>query len=285
MASSSWIIEPTAEDFEQTVIERSMTVPVIVDFWAPWCAPCRMLAPVLEQLAQESAGQFILAKVDIDVHQDLAAAFGVQSIPLVVVVKQGQIADGFQGAMAEAEVRAWVTRHLPSPLERLIGEALELETTDSALSETKFREALAIDPKHEPGRIGLARVLCQREKYEEAAVLIGELEKRGYLEPDAEAIKAKIELHSAAAESGTVEEARKAAQANPKDFTLKLHLAEALGGAGRNTESLDLCLEIIEDGAGPVRDQAKEIMIRIMTTMTDVLVTTNYRRKLATVWY
>ena len=285
MADSPWTIVPTSENFETEVIARSMTTPVVVDFWATWCAPCLQLAPILDKLAAEFAGKFILAKIDTDKQPDLAAAFGVQSIPLVVIVKDGQIADGFQGVKSEAEVRAWIQKQMPSPTEQLIAAAVALEGASAKEAEVKYREALLLTPTNEVAQIGLARVLCLLEKYEEAHTILEELGKRGYLEPEAEALKAKIELHAAAEESGSVEEARRAVAANPSDLAAKLLLAESLAGVGKNTEALDLCLAVIEDSAGPVRDKTKEVMLLILSTINDTATTTVYRRKLATVWY
>jgi len=285
MPPSPWTIEPTSENFETEVIARSMTVPVVVDFWATWCVPCQQMAPILDKLTQEFAGKFFLAKVDTDKHQDLAAAFGVQSIPLVVVVKDGQIADGFQGVKSEAEIREWLQKQMPSPTEQLIFAAMALEATSASEAEAKYREALVLEPTHEGAKIALTRVLCLREKFAEASQIIEDLEKRGYLEPEVQALKAKIELHAAAEESGSVEEARKAVAANPKDYSAKVLLAESLASVGKSAEALDLCLEVIEDGAGPVREKSKDAMILILSTITDTEFTTGYRRKLATVWY
>ncbi len=122
-AASPWIIEATSENFQREVIERSLEVPVVIDFWAEWCAPCRQLGPVLEALAEDYGGQFVLAKVDTEREAALAAEFGVRSIPAVFAVRDGQAVDGFVGVQSEAAIRAWLDRLLPTPAERVAAEA------------------------------------------------------------------------------------------------------------------------------------------------------------------
>ena len=106
------VIDVTAESFAPDVIERSTEVPVLVDFWAPWCGPCKTLTPMLESLAEEYAGQFVLAKVNIDDEAPLAQAFGIQSVPTVLLVSEGRQVDGFQGALPEQALRAFLERHV-----------------------------------------------------------------------------------------------------------------------------------------------------------------------------
>ena len=128
--TSSFVIEVTAKNFEQDVIDRSDSVPVVIDFWAAWCGPCRMLGPVLEKLAPDYNGQFVLAKVDTDAENELALQFGVRSIPAVFAVRGGKAVDGFVGVQPESVIRMWIDRLLPTPAEALAAEASLLERTD-----------------------------------------------------------------------------------------------------------------------------------------------------------
>src|ERR687894_1369386 len=127
---SATSIEATPETFERDAIERSREVPVLVDFWAEWCAPCRQLGPILEKLAGEYAGKFVLVKADTEALPDVATSFGVRSIPAVFALKDGQVVDGFVGAQPESVIRAFIDRLMPTPAEGLAAEAARLESTD-----------------------------------------------------------------------------------------------------------------------------------------------------------
>ncbi|MEO7851068.1 MAG: thioredoxin domain-containing protein, partial [Rubrivivax sp.] len=146
-------------DFQQSVLQRSMDVPVLLDCWAPWCGPCRGLTPVLEKLAQAYEGQFVLAKLNIDEAPQIAAALQARSIPLVVLFSGGRPVDQFAGALPEAQVRAFLDRHLAPPLapaEALRQEAAEAE--DAALAEQILHEALA----HDAGNVAVKHDLAAR---------------------------------------------------------------------------------------------------------------------------
>ena len=284
--SSSWIFDATAATFQDDVVNRSISTPVVVDFWAPWCQPCRVLGPVLEKLINEAQGKVLLAKVNIDEEQELAAAFGVQSIPSVFAIHEGQLIDQFQGLVPEAQLREWVKALMPSPIDELIRRGEELEESDPVSAEGCYREAIEADPKNDAIRIRLARVLLAQSRDDEARRIITDLESRGYLEPEAEQIKSKLDLREAAAETGGVEEARAAVQANPNDLSLKIKLADALAVSRKFEEALDLCLEVIQadrDGAG---QEAKSTMLKIFDLIgpSSAIVST-YRRKLATALY
>lgn len=286
MAASPYITETTVETFEADVVQKSMECLVLVDFWAPWCEPCRMLTPLLEKVVTEQAGKVQLVKINIDEQQQLAAAFGVQSIPLVVALREGQPLDQFGGALDEEQLRQWVSQMLPSRTEELFQKGMELEENDPAAAEACYREAAELSPDEDAIKVALARVTLAQDRDEEAARIIAELEQRGFLEPDAERVKSQLELRAAADEAGDVAEARKAAEANPDDFSLQLKLAEALSGSRKHEEALQICLTIIERDKAGVGGEAKETMVRIFDTLgPSSELTSEYRRKLATAWY
>ncbi len=264
--TSAYVIEVNAENFEHAVIEQSRTVPVVVDFWASWCGPCVRLGPLLEKLATEYAGKFVLAKVDTEREPGLAAQFGVRSIPAVFGVREGKAVDGFVGLQSEAAIRAWLDRLLPSPAEQIAAHAQELEATDLNAALARYNSALSFDPDLPAARIGLARIALEQGRFEDAQAQIASLERSGYLGPEAERLKAEVTLRLQAQEAGgaPLEEARAALVANPGDLKLKLQLAEALAAAGQYSDALGLCLELVErDRKRPIGEQARQTMLAI----------------------
>ena len=279
--TSPWVISTTAATFDRDVFQRSQDVPVVVDFWAAWCGPCRVLSPILEKLAEEYAGRFVLVKADTDRLPEAALQFQVQSIPAVFGVVGGEVADFFAGALPESHVRTWLDRLLQGAL---VIEAQRLEATDPERAERKYRELLAQRPNDGGALCGLGRLLAQQKRDEEARAVLQQLESRGFLEPEAEKLKATLELR----DKGDVDLAalRRAADANPENLELQLQLAQALAGRGVYEQALEICLALVERGRHGVGEQARQAMVdifRVLPQGSDLV--NDYRRKLAMLLY
>jgi putative thioredoxin len=283
---SPWISETTTPRFEADVIRASVDRPMVVDFWAPWCGPCRQLTPILEKLATELNGRFQLVKINIDENPEIAQAFAVQSIPHVVALRDQQVVSEFMGVHPEDKLREWLNSILPSKAEELLAKGKALEASDPKGALAAYREAAALDPANDAIKIALARVLLKLNLDDESRKLLTDLEARGYLEPEAEKIKSQLELRAAAAEAGPLDEARKSAAAAPNDLNLQLKLSDALAVANRHEEALKILLDIIQKDKTGVGVEAKNTMVRIFDTLgagSDLVGT--YRRKLATALY
>lgn len=286
MSAAPHVINVTMATFQNDVVQKSMEVPIVIDFWAPWCNPCKQLAPLLEKLAAEYGGKFILAKVNTDEEPQIAQAFGIQSLPTVFALVQGQPVDQFVGLMSEQELRQWLTPLLPSPAQQLAREAMELVETNPKAAEAKFREAIELEPKEDSLRVCLAQVLLKQGRLEECGSVIETLAARGFLEPEAERIKSELELRMAAAESGGVEEARKASEAEPGNLILRIRLADAYAAASQNRKALEICLDVVKQDYGEARNEAKATMVKIFDMLGPASeLTSEFRRQLATALY
>lgn len=284
--ASPWIVEAKAESFEKDVIERSRELPVVVDFWATWCQPCRLLAPLLEKLAGEYAGKFLLVKADTDKLPDIAASFGVQGIPAVYGLRDGQVLDYFVGVLPEQQLRTWLDRLLPSPAEQLVIEAQKLEAKEPAQAEAKYREAAELAPNMPEAQIGLARVALAQGRVDDARKILDELKQRGFLEPEAEKLQADLDLRTFRQETGDLGQVQAAAAANPNDLDLQLNLAEALAAAGKYQEALETALHLIQIDRGRFGETARKVMLDVFRVLPeDSPLISEYRRKLSTALY
>ncbi|MBE0508614.1 MAG: thioredoxin [Marinospirillum sp.] len=195
MSSSPHIIDITLENFQQVILEGSMQQPILIDFWADWCAPCKALLPVLTKLAHEFNGQFILAKINIEEQPELAAQFQVRSVPTVMLVSQGQLVDQFNGAKPESEVRSFLKQHLTNPVEafkeqikQLVGEG-ELDQAQELL-----QQAISQLPEDIDLQIELARVLLQKNLSADARSVLDQLPEADKARPEVKGLVAGLQF-------------------------------------------------------------------------------------------
>ncbi len=263
MAGSPWVIEVTADTFQQEVIDKSHTVPVVVDFWAPWCGPCRALGPVLERLADEKAGAFILVKVNTDEEQELPAAFGVNGIPAVFAIVDGKLADRFEGALPEPQVRAFIDKLLPGAIPA--EDPREAEARDPAAALFTYREQFAANPDEPAARVALARVLLAKPGSEaEAATLLAPVDSGDHV-AEAERLKAVISLRETPHADADLAAARAAAK--PDDAAGRVPLAAVLAARGDYVSAMDELIAAAELDSALGRGPVRELMVRIFNAI------------------
>lgn len=259
--------------FAAEVVDRSHQIPVLVDFWADWCGPCKVLGPTLERLAAEGAGDWELAKVDVDQNQQLAAQFGVQGIPTVVAFKDGQAVDRFTGALPEQQVRAFLETLLPSALDLAAEQGLLLlESGDEAAAEAAFTAVLEEDPAHEAAGIGRAGILLDRGEREAALAVLGRL-------APTEAVNqmSAIARLSVGADLDALENAAAAGEPGPR-----LDLAVGLAGSGRHERAMEILVELVALKDPEISDKARLTLLDLFEILgPDHEMTAAFRRRLA----
>lgn len=240
--------QPTKVDvspggFEAAVVDESRRRPVVVDFWAPWCAPCRTLGPVLERLAAQAGGAWLLAKVNVDEDPEVAGRFGIQGIPAVKAFDQGEVVDEFVGALPEARVRGWLQRIVPGPADEAVAEAEGLlRAGQAARAREPLRRALELEPAHAGALLSLAELEAQEGRRAEALAL---LDRIPHTDADRLAGRMAAVRLRASAPAGDLGELRRKVEAEPADPQPRLALARALAGAGQFQPALEELLELV----------------------------------------
>lgn len=261
MASKN-VLEFTSENW-QSEVELS-DKPVVVDFWAPWCGPCRALSPVLEKIADEQQGRFILAKINVDENPMLAQAFGIRSIPAVKAVRDGALIAEFLGAQPEPVVRRFIEQLLPSEADSLAQEGKRLEEMGKAQgAESLYRAALAKDANQPQALFGLARLLIQRGEEADALSLLGRVPVNAPEYAAAQQLSAQIRLKQNGVSAADEQQCREKLAANPNDVEARFDLSQVLAASGRYEEALIELLEIVKKDRKFRDDGARKAILEI----------------------
>ncbi|RAP40627.1 thioredoxin [Rhodovulum viride] len=248
-APEALIKDVTEATFMADVIDASHEVPVIVDFWATWCGPCKTLGPMLEKAVTEAGGKVRMAKVDVDRNQTIAAQLRIQSIPTVYAFYQGQPVDGFQGALPGSEVQAFVDRVAAiagdGGLAEAVAAAEELLAEGAAVEAAQtFAAILGEDPKNAPAYAGLARAHLALGEIDQAEQFLEAVQPEIARAPEIEAARAQVALARQAAEAGPVAELRAAVDHDPDNHQARFELAKALHAGGEVEAAVDELLEL-----------------------------------------
>ena len=262
--------------FSVDVEERSGQVPVVVDFWAEWCGPCKVLGPALERAVEDQGGAVELAKVDVDANQQLAMRFGVQGIPTVVAFRNGEPVSRFTGALPEQAVRQWVEQLLPSDIDRAVDQARQLALEgDTAQAETLLRAALEAEPGHIEAGTSLASILLADSRQEEAEEVLARLSPT----PEVTQLLAVARLQA----GGTEDLATLLDRARQPDAAdeVRLEAGRGLAAQGQSADALELLLSVVEE-KGETAEEARQSMLDLFNVLgADHPLTADYRKRLA----
>ena len=276
-------IDANEADFQQSVIEESKKRLVLVDFWAPWCGPCRSLTPIIEKLAQEYAGRFLLARVNSDENQSLAGQFGVRSIPNVKAFSDGKMVDEFAGAVPEGTVRQFIERLLPSPAEeqrRTAMQAYASGNADAALA--SLEAAQSLEPGNDNIRLDRAEILIDLGRSEDAETLLEELAPLAKMDSRVEHLRALLTFSDTGQAGVSTDQLEARVSQDSTDLDARLALAKQYVAAKQFELALNHLLEIIRTDRHFGEDAGRKTMLAVFELLgNEHQLTRQYRRLLA----
>ena len=282
---NQWMIDVNEENFEAAVLARSTEVPVLVDFWAEWCGPCKVLGPVLEKLADEYGGQFILAKLNVDENQQLAGIFGIQGIPAVKLFRDGELASEFTGALPEPMVREFLAKFLPSAADKAAQAAAELEAEGKAdEAKAAYQAILVGDPGHAQALLGLSRLAMSAGDNDAARNYLDQISIVADERKEADRLLARLDLQAGGAQNEAA--LREKIAANPSDLEARFDLAQSLAAVENYEAALIEFLAIVKADRTFKDDGARKAMVQIFEVLgSEHPLTDKYRSELAAVLF
>lgn len=286
----SQAIDITAANFETEAIAASMQTPVLIDFWAPWCGPCRTLGPILDKLAGEFAGRLKVVKVNTDEEMQLASAFGIRSLPTVMLLRDGQPVDGFMGLQPEGAIRQWLAPHLgdtpaadDAALEPDPADVAPAVTPEEALATA--RRQLAAEPDKPEHRLALVEALIETGALDEAQARLGELADADAQSDRARRARALLEFHYIAQRAPTVAELDARLQSDPDDHQARHLLGVRLLLDGDEPAALDAFLELMRRDRAYGDDLGRRSLVQAFPVIRDEALVGQTRRRMSSLLF
>lgn len=282
MSDSNYIFDATLDNFQQGVIENSDKLPVVVDFWADWCQPCKILMPILDKLVEEFNGGFVLAKVDSDAQQELSARYNVRSIPSVKIFRHGEVVEAFTGVQSEDTIRSLIQRHITTEADKLRNEAVALiRQGDTQGGRKLLLQAENIDPDNPLIQVDLAHLDAGESDYPSARERLRKLPLVEQEKPEVSGLMAKVEFALASQQTEDRQVLLKRIDSNPKDSAARYQLAAQCVVEGDYVCALEQLLHIVMTDRKYDDDAGRRAMLSIFTMLGDDHELTNqYRRKM-----
>ena len=290
-APEGTIKDSSEATFAEDVIVASQEVPVIVDFWAPWCGPCKTLGPMIEKVVREAGGQVKLVKINVDENQSIAQQLRIQSIPAVYAFDKGQPVDGFVGALPESQIRSFVQRLTgdagPSPMEQALEAAqAALEGGDLDRAAGYFGQILRAEPQNPGALAGLAQCYLSNGDIEQAKQVLDQADASIASKPEIAGVRAAIELAEQSSEAGDLGALEQATAANPDDQQARFDLANAYVAANRREDAADALIECIRRDRNWDDEAARKQLLKLFEAWGPMdEVTVAARRKLSSILF
>lgn len=286
MANSPFVIEVTSDNFQSVVIEGSRNQPVLVDFWASWCGPCQMLTPVLTQLADDLAGQFILAKINTEEQQELAMQFGIRSIPTCKLFKDGQPVDEFMGALPEGEIRAFLDKHIPRESDNQITQALQaLADGDAQGALSLAQQARDQDPDNPRTSLALARIQAAAGDVAAATRTLDGLPANEQMSDEVKALRSQLTFDAVVAHAPSRTELEATLAAEPDNSQARYQLAALLVTTNDFEAALDHLLILMQKDRAYGDDAARKALVQIFDMLGDHPAVPRYRSRMMNLLY